>query len=102
MESEVVFFLPFPIFMVSDGCGLDEMLCALMCGFNVELSFVVPLTTPSEALGFGTWRIIFSSALHFLWPRMDLVWVSCNAHFRMNKQCDFCASSISSCPYLCM
>ena len=96
------FFLPFPIIMVSDDCGLDKMRCALLCRFNVELSLVVPFTTHSEAVGFGTWRSIFSSALHFLWPRMDLVWMSCNVHFHMDEQCDFCASSISGCSFISM
>ena len=54
MERGEVFFLPFLIVMVSDGCGLDKKLCVLLCGFNIELSIVVPFPSPSEALGFET------------------------------------------------
>ena len=34
--------------MVSGGCGLDEMLFAFLCEFNVGLCFVVPFPAPSE------------------------------------------------------
>ena len=41
--------------MVPDGCGLDELLCALLNEFNVELSIVVPLSTHSRS--FVSWNV---------------------------------------------
>ena len=92
LELKEVFFLPLPILMVSDGCGLSDMICALLCEFNVELSFVVPFPSPSEALGVGTWRSIFSSRYisNGLGWILDIVWMGCNVHYRMN--------SMSNCP----
>ena len=65
----------------------DVLLCIV---FNVELSIIVPLPAPSETLRVGTWRSIFSSAFHFSWARMVVVWMNCNVHF--------CVNSMSSCP----
>ena len=71
------FFLPRCYSHASDGCGLDELLCALLCEFNVELSIVIPFPTPSKALGVGTLRSIFSSAFQFSLPRIVVDWISC-------------------------
>ena len=51
---------------------VDWMRSVLLYEFNVELSFVVPFSTPSEALGGGTWRSIFllryiSNGLGWIW-----------------------------------
>ena len=51
-----IFSSAFQFIIVSDVCGLDEILCALICEFNFKLFFGVPFPTPSEALGVGTWR----------------------------------------------
>ena len=40
--------------MVSDGCGLDKMIYAFLCEFNVELSIVVSFPILCEALRVGT------------------------------------------------
>ena len=50
-----IFFFRVPTLMVSDGCGLDELLCALLYEFNVELSIIVPFHTPSGA--FEDWNV---------------------------------------------
>ena len=53
LVNEVEYSLP-SLAMPSVACGLDELLCALLCEFNVELSIVIPFPTPSEALRVGT------------------------------------------------
>ena len=68
---EKYFFFGVIFLMASGGCGLAELLCALMYEFNVELSIVVPFPTPSEALWVVTYmKKYFFSMFYFSWPRL--------------------------------
>ena len=61
--------------MASDGCRLNELQLLNFRMKNIELSIVVPFSTPSEALGVGTWRSIFFFAFQISWPRLAVDWI---------------------------
>ena len=65
MEREEVFFLPFPILMVSDACGLDEM----------YVFFLVPFLVASDGDRLDELQCDFSVSSILSCPHLYVHWI---------------------------